>query len=162
MADIDNSSTGAADAVRMRGRSARFPAHNGYFYIKSKLNGLVMGVEGGQKYGMVKMYPKTNEDSQKWAWDRRGRMIVNYLVHRWGWALSVSGPESEPGRYLEAGKRISKNWTRWKILQGDLIVNRKSDLVVAVDNGSTASGTKVVIMPVSGFSSQKWEFEPIE
>ena len=42
-----------------------------------------------------------------------------------------------------------------------MIVNRKSDLVVSVDNGNTASGTAVVILPANGKSSQKWEFERV-
>lgn len=154
MVDFGNSSSEVAAAEKVRGRSKFIPAK--YFYIKSHLNGFVMDIEGGKKHGVVKMYPKTKEDSQKWRWD--GDEIVSKL----GWALTVYNARiNEHGQHLDVADAVGKDWTRWKMIGGNMIANKKSNLVLSVWNDGTSAGEKVVIWPAHDASSQQWELEGV-
>lgn len=143
-------------------------SNNGYFLIRSKLNGLVLDVAGSNQASgtHVVVYPVNGTNgtpNQQWTITENG-LIKSKLND---FVLDIPESKKEPFTPVIVhpvnGANGSPN-QQWTITENGLIKSKLNDLVLDVLGSSTEPWTPIVMFPANGTNgtpNQQWELVPV-
>lgn len=141
---------------------------NGYFLIKSKLNGLVLDVAGNNPESKTHLvvYPikgTHGEPNQHWTITDNG-LIKSRLN---GFVIDIPGSKRDPFTavivYPVNGTHGTPN-QQWTITEEGLIKSKLNDFVLDIFGGGIEPLTPIVTHPVNdthGTPNQQWELVPV-
>ncbi|GAB1544665.1 hypothetical protein NUACC21_73410 [Scytonema sp. NUACC21] len=127
-----------------------------YFLIKSKLNGLVLDIAGGNPAPRtpIVLYTASNGANQQWTINEQG-VIVSKLN---GFALDGSQPYNVAVTNPATGAATQQ----WIITDQGVVINQANGFALEVLGGSSDLFTPVIVSPVKdGDLSQQWELVPV-
>lgn len=127
----------------------------GYFYIQSKLNQLVLTIEGFNG-GNLAMYPPYGGANQLWKWGPG-----DILVSKMGLALGSINPFGNPPFSLVALPPGSSTTLNWQYENDELEVTTPTTLVMDLLYENTEVSAAVGLYGRNGgYSNQKWILLP--
>ncbi|BAZ32339.1 hypothetical protein NIES4074_48410 [Cylindrospermum sp. NIES-4074] len=134
-----------------------------YFLIKSKQNGLVLDIAGGNPAPgtQIILYKATSQPNQQWTINEQG-VIVSKLN---GFALDGI----EPYNVVVANPVTDTATQQWVITDEGKIQNKSNNFVLEIYNGSNNLFTPVILStpraPIEGIGTdprQAWELVPVK
>jgi hypothetical protein len=128
-----------------------------YFLIKSKLNGLVLDIAGGNPAPgtPIVLYTATNAPNQQWTINAQGA-IVSKLN-----GVALDG--SQPYNVAVANPATGAATQQWTITDQGVIKNQANGFALEILGGSSEFFTPVIVSPIKdGDLSQQWELVPVK
>ena len=122
-----------------------------WFFIESKLNGLVLDIKGGSVKGaQLITWPKHGGSNQLWAWSG------DLLVSKTGYVVDVYGSRTAKGTSAIAWDKHGCNNQRWEMV-GDQIISKLNDFVLDIKGGCCEAVVDVILWPRHDGSNQQWK-----
>ena len=137
-----------------------------YYFIKSRLNGYVLDVEGGSRDrgARVITWPqKSVHQSSNQQWVIENGLIKSRLN---GYVLDIEGGNRDRGARVitwpQSGAHGSSN-QQW-VIENGLIKSKLNGYVLDIEGGSRDRGAQLITWPQSGAhgsSNQQWDLVPV-
>ena len=121
-----------------------------YFFIESKLNGLVLDIAYAEKGGKITTYGRHGGDNQLW------QLSGGMLISKTGYVMDVKGASRSPGAQVIAWSKTGGDNQQWRI-DGERIVSIVTGFCLDVRGGNMAPGTEVIVNKITGNSNQTFK-----
>ena len=122
-----------------------------FFYIQSRLNQLVLTIDGFSFGGKLLMYPAYGGANQLWSWGPN-----NTLVSKMGLVADVFQANNDPGTNCIGYCPNGGENQNWQYKNGQ-IISTMNGLVMEIKDGNTNVATEVQMMHSNiGELKQHW------
>jgi protocatechuate 3,4-dioxygenase beta subunit len=128
-----------------------------YYFIKSKLNGLVLDIKGGDPRpgAFVQTWTANGNDNQLWTNTSDGfiKSKLNGLV------LDIRGGDPFPGAFVQTWTANGNNNQLWTITKEGYIKSKLNGLVLDILGGNPLPGAHVQTWTQNNNLNQQWILE---
>ena len=123
-----------------------------YFYIQSRLNGLVLTINGLEKGGNLIMYTPYGGANQLWKWGPDGT-----LVSQMGLVADIQGVNHASGTHCIGWNPNGGANQKWRFDHSTgVITSTMNNLVMDVANQDTKMSAHVIMWSRNGGHNQAW------
>ena len=118
-----------------------------YFFIESKLNGLVFDITGCEEGRKIITCRRNGGGNQLWQW--KGGILVS----KTGYILDVQGGDTSEGANAIAWSKHGGAYQQWR-MEGDTIVSNLTGLALDIKEANKVEGSEVILYRLTGSSNQ--------